>query len=102
MDVFTHSLAGLTIGLWLLNLNMGDHKALYWCTAITATVITGIGWEGFEIVYSKLFPEGTIQVFGARDVIQDLWQDTLGGVVACFIAEETVESKKELQSSKKS
>jgi hypothetical protein len=91
IDVFTHSLAGMMVALWILNVNLGERRAVYWPIAIVATIVVGVAWEGFEIVYSRLVPGGTIRVFGARDVAQDLWQDTLGGVVACFIADETVE-----------
>ena len=91
VDVFTHSLAGMSVALWILNFNVTKSRIVYWPIAVAATIIVGIAWEGFEEVASRINPAGTIQVFGFQDTIKDLWQDILGGIVASFIADETVE-----------
>ncbi len=90
VDVYTHFLSSFALISLLLNLNLTRSRRIYWGLPIVMAFVLGLLWEISEDVFiiSNIFPWIQNNFWNA---IQDLFMDTLGGIVAGFFVDKVVE-----------
>lgn len=89
-DILVHFLGGLWValaGVWLLRLLGLRAPLLLQCLLLSFCV--GVAWEVFEFVIGSY---GSPFMSPALDTAKDLINDTLGGVLAAYIARELLDS----------
>ncbi|UCE16499.1 MAG: hypothetical protein JSV12_02485 [Candidatus Bathyarchaeota archaeon] len=89
VDVYTHFFSATALIALLLNLNLSRIRLVYWVTPIVLAFSIGLIWEVAEEAaeLAGFFPWIQNEFLNA---IQDLFMDTLGGIVAIFLNERVV------------
>ena len=96
-DVFMHIWGGIGIALFIywfiityFKKNRGEISPMtsdYFLTVVIVTLIIGIVWEGMETYYDIAgAPVGTVDYY--IDTLKDLFNDTLGSVIAYLFLRE--------------
>lgn len=89
IDVYTHFFSSFAIACIILNLNLPIKKDAHWIIVIILIIVIGLVWEMSEeiVEFYQILPWIENNLVNA---IQDLFQDVLGAVLACWICDKIV------------
>jgi len=96
IDRFTHGFSGMAITALILNVNLTRGRKVYYPVSIGVSWLAFIGWEIYEWVVVMTVPDSGIEI-SPWDTAVDLWIDTLGALTICFLYDEMMKDRHELQ-----
>lgn len=96
IDRFTHGFSGMAITALILNLNLTRGRKVYYPVSIGVSWLAFIAWEIYEWIIVMTVPDSGIEI-SAWDTAVDLWIDTLGAFTICFLYDEMMKDKRDLQ-----
>ena len=92
LDTLAHTLAGISIGLFIFSLRLFLRQAPNIAWGIAGAIVIGVAWEVFEVVTGM--PREANWAFDTSiDLLMDVFGGALGGFLARFLANHSKHSK---------